>query len=172
MAHIIDLLDPDRDRALAEDLLGAYFDWIVPRFAAEFGLDLDPRDALARVMQSLDAIGPPDAVGLIGRSGTGPAGAIVFLHRMRPRAGQIKRLYVDPSARGSGLGRAMLRRLCDEARSLGMDDLYLDTASFMHAAHALYRAEGFEDCPPYPEAEHGPEAFPTVIYMHKGLGGR
>lgn len=63
-----------------------------------------------------------------------------------------KILYLDdlvalPSARGSGLGTALLRHLQDEARRTGCDALHLDTGYQRHLAHRTYFRNGFRmDC--------------------------
>jgi GNAT superfamily N-acetyltransferase len=65
---------------------------------------------------------------------------------LRPLAAdeaEIKRMYVRPSARGQGVGRAILQRLIDDARALRYMTIRLDSAPFMHEAHALYRSFGF-----------------------------
>jgi GNAT superfamily N-acetyltransferase len=67
-------------------------------------------------------------------------GEPVGIGGLRPLSGddaEIKRMYVRPSARGRGVGRAILQRLIDDARALGYRTIRLDSACFMHEAHAL-----------------------------------
>jgi putative acetyltransferase len=63
--------------------------------------------------------------------------------------GEVKRLYVKPSARGRGLALALATRLIDEARIVGYRTLKLDTLERMHEARRLYERLGFEPCKPY-----------------------
>ena len=72
--------------------------------------------------------------------------------------GEIKRMYVDPSFRNIGAGRAILQSLLTAAKETGYKKVRLDSPKFMEAAHVLYRSVGFKEIPVYPEVEI-PEAF-------------
>jgi GNAT superfamily N-acetyltransferase len=63
--------------------------------------------------------------------------------------GEIKRMYVAPSARGRGLSRVLLRALVEHGRSLGMSELWLETGIRQPEAMALYESEGFAPIPRY-----------------------
>lgn len=62
---------------------------------------------------------------------------------------EMKRLYVQPSARAAGLGRRLVGQLIAEARSIGYKQIVLDTLPSMDAAQQLYERLGFVDIPPY-----------------------
>ena len=72
--------------------------------------------------------------------------------------GEIKRMYVDPSFRKVGAGRAILQSLLTAAKEAGYKKVRLDSPKFMTAAHSLYRCVGFTEIPVYAEVEI-PEAF-------------
>ncbi len=57
----------------------------------------------------------------------------------------LMNLAVVPSARGRGLGRALLEDFLGAARSERVADAWLEVAVDNVAALALYRAHGFED---------------------------
>ena len=71
---------------------------------------------------------------------------------LRPFEGEIcemKRLYVRPAARGTGLGRALVQRVIDEACAIGYRRMRLDTLPSMIEAAAMYRAFGFREIEAY-----------------------
>jgi len=83
--------------------------------------------------------------------------------------GEIKRMYVDPTFRGIGAGRAILHALLEEAKAIGYTTVRLDTPKFMVAAHALYRSFGFYDIGPYPEMEVSQEFKEYLLFMEIDL---
>jgi predicted N-acetyltransferase YhbS len=80
-------------------------------------------------------------------------------------------MYVRPSSRGLGVGRAILQRLIDDARGLGYRTIRLDSARFMREAHALYRRFGFVPSSPHKwEFESMPALRETAVFMRLDLG--
>ena len=62
---------------------------------------------------------------------------------------ELKRMYVDPDARGRGIARSLLERLEDEARSLGFAEVWLETGTEQPEAIALYESSGYEPIPDF-----------------------
>ena len=60
---------------------------------------------------------------------------------------EIRMLAVAPAARGCGIGEQLTRACVDRARAEGFAVLVLSTATWMHAAHRLYRRLGFVRVP-------------------------
>jgi predicted N-acetyltransferase YhbS len=58
-------------------------------------------------------------------------------------------LAVRPSARGRGIGLALVQHCIERARRLGVAALSLHTAPFMTSAVPLYERLGFRRCPEY-----------------------
>ncbi len=63
---------------------------------------------------------------------------------------EVGKMAVDGTARGHGLGRAMLEACEDHARAAGAPRLYLETNAAQTHAIAIYRRFGFVDLPPQP----------------------
>lgn len=65
-------------------------------------------------------------------------------------AWELKRLWVRPHGRGSGLGRMLTQSVLDRAVAAGRTAVYLDTVpAAMGNAHRLYLQMGFVPCAPY-----------------------
>lgn len=66
-----------------------------------------------------------------------------------PGSCEMKRLYVQPAARGRGIGEILVRALMHEAIAMRYVTMKLDTASDLDAARALYKRLGFREIPRY-----------------------
>ena len=101
---------------------------------------------------------------VIERDGT-PVGCGA-VRRIDSETAELKRMYVSPDLRGSGLGRRLVAALEAEAEQLGVRRLVLETGTRQLAAIALYRATGFQPIPLYGEYERSPG---TSVCMGKEL---
>lgn len=62
----------------------------------------------------------------------------------------MKRLYVRDDYRGRGIGRLLIDKVLDDARTIGYSKMRLDTfPPKMGKAVQLYGAYGFYEIPPY-----------------------
>jgi len=103
------------------------------------GLDLDAPDMPRAGPAELS---PPGGVYLVGyRDGVPVCGGGV--KRLPDGACEIKRMYVVPGARRSGVARALLAALEDAARAMGYRIARLDTGSRQPHAQAFYEAAGY-----------------------------
>ena len=82
-----------------------------------------------------------------------------------PDFAEVKSMFTTETARGKGVGAALLRQIEDTARAAGLPVLKLETGTTLHAAHRLYARHGFLPCgafPPY-------EASGSSVFMEKRL---
>ena len=87
------------------------------------------------------------------------------LRRLDAYTAEIKRMYVEPTARGLGVGRAMLGALESEARDLKVDRIVLETGERQLDAVALYERSGFRRIPAFGEYV----GSPLSVCMEKRL---
>ena len=68
-----------------------------------------------------------------------------------PTHGEVKSMHTSGDARRRGVGSAMLMHIIETSRARGLTRLSLETGSFgyFEPAVALYKAHGFEECPPF-----------------------
>lgn len=89
---------------------------------------------------------------------------------------EVKHLWVEPEARGTGLGRMLLSELESLAIGFGATHAVLDTNASLEAAAGLYHSSGYEAIEPYndnPNATnwYGKALSPTSSNRASRTGG-
>jgi GNAT superfamily N-acetyltransferase len=98
--------------------------------------------------------GPPHGTFLLACLQGGPAVACCGLRTAAPGTAELKRLYVDPPARGQGLARRLVEALEKHARRAGKTRVILETGARSHAALALFTSCGFTFTESYVEGRN------------------
>jgi DNA-binding MarR family transcriptional regulator len=133
----------------AEWCIGQYCEELARRFPAGF-------DPALSIPADPAQMSPPAGFLLIARRGREAVGCgAVLLHGAAPA--ELKRMWIAPEVRGSGLGRRLLRTLERHARAAGATVLHLETNGALAEAIRLYRAEGYREVAAFsddPYAEH------------------
>jgi ribosomal protein S18 acetylase RimI-like enzyme len=97
--------------------------------------------------------------------GDGKIVGCVALRKLEDGICEMKRLFVKPEARGSGVGRGLARKIITAARELGYSRMRLDTLDRLTEALCLYTSLGFRAIEPYYK-----NPIPGVVYMELFLG--
>jgi GNAT superfamily N-acetyltransferase len=116
-------------------------------YAQELGVDLGFQ-GLAQELGTLPLVyAPPGGLWLasLGESNVGCVG----LRSLDDTYAELKRLFALSSARGFGVGRALVETALGAARAAGFGAVRLDTLPTMKAAATLYGSLGFVPIPPY-----------------------
>ncbi|MCD2441308.1 GNAT family N-acetyltransferase [Agromyces sp. SYSU K20354] len=66
-----------------------------------------------------------------------------------PARGELKRMFVDPAARGRGVAASLLTRIEADAAARGIGEIVLETGDLHDAAQALYTRHGYREIPQF-----------------------
>lgn len=148
------------DMAAARDIFAEYMRSIAHLAAPSF--------AHQRADEELRTLpgryGPPGGTILLAWE----ASVCVGCAAIRPLDGagtcELKRMYVKPACRRTGLGRRLCEAVLQRARGLGYSAIKLDSDPDLLPALALYRSMGFVDTAPYNE-----DPDPATVYLARVL---
>ncbi|SEH02794.1 MarR family protein [Nonomuraea solani] len=132
----IDALDPHHPAA--RHCLQAYAAELARRFESGF----DPARSTPLDDQDLR---PPVGLLLVAMLHAEPVGCVALKSRPGSVLAEIKRMWVDPSVRGLGLGRRLLAEVEARAAGRGVRTLRLETNRALAEAIALYRQAGYQE---------------------------
>ncbi len=109
----------------------------------------------------------PAGILLLALADDQPAGCVA-LRKLEDDVCEMKRLYVRPQFRGSGLGVELVHWAIESAKAMGYAKMRLDTvATVMQKAIDLYRRLGFIEIAAYRE-----NPIPGALYMELDLRKR
>lgn len=115
-------------------------------------------------MVPLDELEEPNVSFFVARSGNTVLGCVALVGHDDGSV-EIKRMFVDESARGLKLGGQLLERLEDEALRRGLSTVRLETGVYQPEAIGLYRKAGYLEIPPF--GDYKPD--PLSLFMEKRL---
>jgi DNA-binding MarR family transcriptional regulator/ribosomal protein S18 acetylase RimI-like enzyme len=132
----------------AQYCLARYFDELAERFDAGF-------DPARGISASAEELTPPRGYFLLATLNGVPVGCGAL--KCHPDFGEIKRMWVDATCRGMGIGKRILQGLEQLARKRRIPTLRLETNKALTEAQALYKASGYREVRPFndePYAHH------------------
>jgi len=117
-------------------------------YAGWLGVDLGYQNFAEEMASLPGAYSPPTGRLFFAELDGRPAGCI-GIRAATEGVCEMKRLYVEPESRGSGVGRELALAAIKAAKSLGYRKVMLDTLPAMRIAVKLYRELGFKEAPAY-----------------------
>jgi GNAT superfamily N-acetyltransferase/DNA-binding MarR family transcriptional regulator len=134
---------------------------------ARYAAELDARfaggfDASLSISANPEELTPPAGYCVIARLRGLPIGCgALKLHGAAPA--ELKKMWVDPSSRGLGVGRRLLERLEALARENGVRVLHLETNRTLKEAIELYRRAGFAEVAPFSDEPYAHHWFKKAL---------
>lgn len=124
--------------------------WLIHRQAVlynrQFGWNGEFETLIARIYHEYEIAPPtpPKALWVAERDGEVMGSVFVTPSAGRPGTAQLRMLYVEPEARGLGIGTSLVTQCVAFSREAGYQTLRLWTQSVLDSARRIYAAHGFE----------------------------
>jgi ribosomal protein S18 acetylase RimI-like enzyme len=132
-------------------------------YAKSLPVDLAPQGFSQELKSLPGPYAPPAGELLLAKRGDHLLGCIA-LKALEPGVAEIKRLFVRPQARGTGVAKALVSDILKTAQERGYREVKLDTLPEMAPAITLYKSFGFGPIPPY-----GSHPYPGLVTLGKTL---
>ncbi|PCH70712.1 MAG: GNAT family N-acetyltransferase [Rhodobacteraceae bacterium] len=142
---------PDTDKM--NGLLREYYALMIAR-VQEMGGDVPTghEPALKEFWDQIDEFLPPEGRLFIASDDDGRFIGCGSLKQVGGGKGELKRLFVRPEARGTGLGRRLVDLRIEAAHEMGLSTLLVDTLTANVEMRGLYAKLGFSEIDLFPES--------------------
>lgn len=118
-------------------------------YEAWLGVDLCFQDFETELATLPGKYGYPEGSLVLAYLDREPVGCAALRPLQGRQVCEMKRLYVQPHARGRGIGLGLARRILRDGQKIGYKRIRLDTLARMEDAIRLYTALGFYEIGPY-----------------------
>ncbi|HET8728862.1 MAG TPA: helix-turn-helix domain-containing GNAT family N-acetyltransferase [Alphaproteobacteria bacterium] len=124
--------------------------WLIHRqgvlYNRQFGWNIEFEALIARIYAEFEQApdDPPKALWVAEQGGRVVGSVFLLPSTTHPGFAQLRMLYVEPEARGAGLGRALVDQCVRFARERGYAGVRLWTQQSLVSARRIYAAAGFE----------------------------
>lgn len=132
------------ERQEMDEILVEYFDVMVERLMSLGGPKPDTSLVINEFWEEAHHYLPPNGRTLLARDADHNLVGMGSLRGIGDGKGELKRLYVRPVARGTGLGRQLVKRRIQAAQDMGLNTLLADTFKANVEMLSLYQSLGFE----------------------------
>lgn len=113
-------------------------------YAEEYGWNQDYEALVAQILSDFHRdFDPARDAAWIAEMGREMVGSIFLVRGDAPGIAKLRLLYVEPHARGAGIGALLIATCIEHAKALGYAQLHLWTNSVLSSARRLYERFGF-----------------------------
>lgn len=149
---MLDVIGADPGSPEAAALLEASWSYLASLYKPEERFHLD-----------LEGLRQPHIRFFVGRIDSRAVGCVALA--LFGSWGEVKSMYVEEAARGSGMAAVLLGQVEIEARAAGCHTLRLETGITLARALAFYERHGFQRRGPFGNYQ----PIPTSVFMEKPL---
>jgi GNAT superfamily N-acetyltransferase len=169
-------VENDDQKEKAGALIREYLEWLNEHVKHDYGIEFNVDSMIESDLSDRHKFFPPTGRFYLVLYDDAVAG-VGCLKKLEEGVGEVQRMYVRPAFRGKGLGRAIINRLVDDARSIGYRQLKLESLEFLKEAHLLYKSIGFQEIIPYDDnsmksyqlAEQLDRYYSITVFMEMDL---
>jgi GNAT superfamily N-acetyltransferase len=170
MGYRISSVTEVKDRSALDELLLEYYSVILRKFSEAGGPPLyTPQDLKASFWPDLQKFLPPTGRLVLVHDATDRLVGCGTLQQARQDAGELKRLYVRPEAKGHRLGRAIVDARIEAAREMGWRTLLVNAIRGNQDMLRIYESLGFQFIDRYAECSDPSEVAEYFVYMQCDL---
>ena len=130
------------------------------------GFEVDFQDVNTEMAEAQHRYGETGrGAALLAVEQSGAVAGIAAIRDLGDGVCELRRMYVKPTHRGSGVGKRLCEASIRHATRLGYHSMRLDTLRRLTAASHLYESLGFRPIPPYTV-----NPMPDALFFELGLG--